>query len=651
LTKQTAQGRKSATPPALRRPPVIALGLAAALLAFGCWLGARASRPHSRVAPPAAPLAKSITAVLPAETSIEEQKLLAAVAQHPRDARAREQLGSYYVGTGKPFTGLWRLQEARALDPHDLKTGLGIATALEAGRFPDAALAELRALLKRYPGRVEICRRVADILLATGRPQEAAAALTTATELSRSPEALIVLARARQSMRQFDAAEKAMRQAQLLVPGRPEPQYYLGRLYLDRGDTAKAERAFLAARYLKPDLAEPHYGLGLTYLQRAGPKDATNAEAAFRAAVERSPDHAGARRELGRLYLKRRRYPQAAEQFVGALRASRDAEACRGMAEALAAMGRSVESKYHWGLYYTRKDLRPRSAVAFREMSSLDPGRKEAVLLLTEAYFRMKQQERAVPLVEASLQRFPGDPVLLERLAVLSVANLNPPAAVKACREWLDVEPKAAKPHWIMGRLALDNQRVDEAIQELEQAVALDPNDPEFAVALARALQQRPTPENQRRVGELLAAAVRRGPDVPGYRDRLGQFLRDQGDLEGARREFLAALDRNPHEPPVYTNLVAVARQTRRPHQVRLWSPLVRIVQNRTREEMRLWRRAWDRPQEAAACYDLARFLIRTGELTKAESQLEEALRLRPGWIEARQSLTVVRDVRYATGS
>src|SRR5262249_28626935 len=161
------------------------------------------------------------------------------------------------------------------------------------GRFPDQALAELRALLIRYPGRVEICRRLADLYLATGRPASAAAALRQAAELHRSPEALLVFGRALQSLKRYDEAERALREAQQLQPASLEPYLHLGRFYLARGDAAEAEQAFLAARVLAPTQPEPRFGLGLSYLRRARSGDGAKAEAEFRAAIQLDPEHAG----------------------------------------------------------------------------------------------------------------------------------------------------------------------------------------------------------------------------------------------------------------------------------------------------------------------------------------------------------------------
>src|SRR5262249_10118840 len=159
----------------------------------------------------------------------------------------------------------------------------------------------------------------------------------------------------------------------------------------------------------------------------------------------------------------------------------------------LAAVGRRVESQYHWGLYYTRKDLRPRAAAAFQAMAALEPQRTEAALLLSETYFRMKQQERGVKVIEAALQSHPHDAALYERLAALYVALGNQPAATRACRAWLRVQPNAAAPHWVLGKMAVDSLRVEEGLKELDRAVAEDPQNPVMAHALAVALLRRPT--------------------------------------------------------------------------------------------------------------------------------------------------------------
>jgi tetratricopeptide (TPR) repeat protein len=580
------------------------------------------------------------------ESSTEtERQLLDAVRHDPQDARAYERLGSYYLAADRPFEALWEFQEARALDPNRLATGLGLANALARARLPDPAIVELRTLLKRHPGHPELCRRLADLSLTVGQPERAVAALRGIPDLNRSPESLLLLARAHHSLRQYEDAERVLQQARLLLPDPWEPAYHLGRLYLERGEVAQAEQALLAARTAAPGRPEPHHRLGLTHLQ-AG--DRSRAEAAFRAAIACDPAYAAGHRELGRLLLERRRYREAGDHFLQAVKVARDVEACRAMAEALTAVGRRVEAQYYWGLYYTRKDLRPRAAAAFQAMAALDPGRTEAVLLLTETYIRMNQEHRGIAILKAALARHPRETALYERLAMLYIATIDRPAVARVCRAWLQQDPDAAAPHWILGRITIETPRVEDGLQELERAVAREPGNPEFAYTLATALLRRATPGSRQRAVQLLQEAIRQAPGVARYRIQLGLTLRQQGDPEGARQQFLRSLDLDPHRPHVYTNLVALATPLRRPHQLRLWAPLVRAVEDRTREELLLWRTVWDHPEDPDGYHRLATFLVQTGEPAKARSQLEEGLRLRPDWPEARTMLARVRAIVQA---
>ncbi len=115
------------------------------------------------------------------------------------------------------------------------------------------------------------------------------------------------------------------------------------------------------------------------------------------------------------------------------------------------------------------------------------------------------------------------------------------------------------------------------------------------------------------------------------------------GRLEAAQRHLLRSLELDPNRGDTYGIIVQLAHRLRQPGAVALFSPLVRIVESRLREEMTLWRRTWDQPEDPGGYLALARFLIRTADLRKAESQLEQALELRPGWQEAEQELARVR--------
>jgi Flp pilus assembly protein TadD len=74
----------------------------------------------------------------------------------------------------------------------------------------------------------------------------------------------------------------------------------------------------------------------------------------------------------------------------------------------------------------------------------------------------------------------------------------------------------------------------------------------------------------------------------------------------------------------------------------------MRSVQERRSEEKRQRRAAGQNPHDPSHYYALAKALLQGGEVAKAQSQLEQALQLRPGWPEARLLLKRVGALRAA---
>jgi tetratricopeptide (TPR) repeat protein len=144
----------------------------------------------------------------------------------------------------------------------------------------------------------------------------------------------------------------------------------------------------------------------------------------------------------------------------------------------------------------------------------------------------------------------------------------------------------------------------------------------------------------------LLEAAVAKPGAEPKTHLQLAEVLQRLGEFDAARWQALRALDRDPDLSEPYGLLLQLARRLDQPEQLRFWVPLVRAAEERIRAGLLLSRRTWARPDDATAHRDLALHLLKAVELRKAESHLEEALRLRPGWEEARAALERVRRIR-----
>jgi tetratricopeptide (TPR) repeat protein len=389
------------------------------------------------------------------------------------------------------------------------------------------------------------------------------------------------------------------------------------------------------------------YSLGLSYARDAAPGSVDRAGQAFDEALRRAPRYAPAYVQLGLLFQRHRRYRDAARHLLQAIEITpTDPEPHRHLADTLAALGERAEAVRRRGLYYSLSDQPARAILEYEQLQAIDPGGIDAPLLISQSCVQMRQNERAVAVLEQALKRQPRNPVLSERLATLYVLLHSPKEAEATCREWLRGDPEAARARWVLGRAAYADHRIEEAARQYEEALTRAPGEAEFCFALGGALEQLAGADRRPRALALLGRAVELKPDVPEYRYRLGVAYQQRGEWEPARRELLATLDLDPRHAGAYNALTQVAQGVRQPHQVRLWAEAMRAVQDRQREETSDRLDAGARPRDPAVWFALAQTLLRAGELEKAQGQLEQSLWLRPDWPEARRALARVAALR-----
>lgn len=588
---------------------------------------------------------------LPDTPSAAEQALLDAVAAAPAgDPAPARRLGDFYADDGRPFAALWAYARALDASPGDVPTTLGVARALEAGLLYEAAIARLKSVLAREPSHPEAAARLAGLYLRTGRPEQALVVLVAAGSVSSArrasgPDALALLeGRARQAMGDATGAHAAYRRAAEAGGAEaPEAWWRLGRLALEEGKLPEARQALERAATLAP--LEPRYAVDLA---RALAADGTAAgrEAALARLreVARGVPYAPAFYEAGRLLRAQGRLPQAAAAFARATAADRNfADAYHELAELLDRTGRRAEAHYQRALYFSVRDLRVRSMREYLAMFEADPSRPDGLLLASQSRFKMQQNAQGVALARRARDRFPAHPEVREQLAALLILVNDRQAAAEICRDWLKAEPEAAAPLRMLGRIAVADLRFEEGIQYYERALGKEPENADFLIALGEALLSAPGAENRARAVEVLARAAVLSPADARARYHLGVALMQTGRPEEALRQLLRTLDLDPNRGPTYSTVVQLARRLRQPGPIALFGPIVREVEDRLREELALWRQTWDHPDDPGGYLTLARFLIRTAEPAKAEAQLEEALRLRPRWSEARAELLRVR--------
>jgi tetratricopeptide (TPR) repeat protein len=584
--------------------------------------------------------------------SPEEAALQLAAEQRPQDPEPWRKLGQLYLVSRQPFEAMWALQEALERGPDDPPTLLNLAGALETADLYRPAAGTLSDLLRRAPTRkpvpeLQARERLARLYLRLGEVQPALAVIQGAGKrLATWPEGLLELGRARQLAGDLPGAIAAYRNHMAAAPASAEGSIRLARALLDQGQLAEARKVLQMGRMNAVRDARFPFYLGLSYVPEGQPQQPERAMEYFKEAFAVAPRHPLPHYYMGLLLARQGRWPEAQVHFLKATQADPTyPEPQLQFARSLEKTGDPAKAKEELGIYYFLKDDSFKAADAFRAMVKADPQNVQAPRLVSLAYLRLGRNDWAIRETKAALQQHPRDVTLLERLATLYILTHSRPPARSTCEEWLKIEPGAPRAHWLLGRVAQDDLKPPEAIREYELAVAGDPGNPEYKAALAAALNDTGGTANLRRAADLLQQAVQGDPKSVSYRHDLGMTLQQLGDLEGARRQFLAALDRDPHHSPSYSGISQLWVRRHEPVLARFFGPLVRAAQDRSREEVRLSRRLGQNPTSAEAHYAMAGFLIREASFPGAQGHLERALRLRPDYPEARAALARVKRV------
>ena len=237
-----------------------------------------------------------------------------ALETSPGDARLLEAYGTELLEQGRFADAARRLTEARAAGETSpsLLTQLGSAE-LENSHF-DEAERVLREAVAAAPGEVPARHRLGMLLLLVGKPEAARVELARAAELTKDAAGpWLDLGRAEEAVGNLDAAEAAYRRALQIQPELPRALYLLGLLLSrrDRKDEARETMARYQAAYEKE-------------------QEGRQVETSRRAGLN-----------LGWVELRQKKFRAALAQFE---RFPDNAEALRGAAEALSALGRRREA-------------------------------------------------------------------------------------------------------------------------------------------------------------------------------------------------------------------------------------------------------------------------------------------------------------------
>jgi tetratricopeptide (TPR) repeat protein len=187
-------------------------------------------------------------------------------------------------------------------------------------------------------------------------------------------------------------------------------------------------------------------------------------------------------------------------------------------------------------------------------------------------------------------------------------------------RTTLAENPACWMAHNNLGSVLQQTGRLQEAVEQYEAAISLDPDGAEEHNNLGDVLYQ------TGRVAEAMEQyeqALQIKPDYASAQNNLGEALFQTGRVPEAMEHFEEALRLNPNEASAHVNLGNAFIQ----------SGLLPEALEQFEQALKI------NPSDAAAHYDLGSILLQTGRFSEATQQYEEALRIKPDFVQAQAVL------------
>jgi tetratricopeptide (TPR) repeat protein len=584
---------------------------------------------------------------------LEFKKAVSLDAKYPR---AYSNLGSALAKSGELGQAVEMFRKALVLEPDNMAAHMNLGVALREKGDAEGALVHLRQVAGADPSNAGVQYELAQTLRQCGDLAGAIRAFENALRINpelREAYYGLGLALKQESMLsnkphpaspspaddlykrgqeaaargELDIAREQLTQALQVDDTDMQAHNLLGFVLGQQGDMASALVHLERAVALRPDFAEAHYNLGVA-LWYSGSKNravselresvrldpAAGASYAFlgtslretgeleeaqrnlQCAVALLPPMPATYIDLGIVYLRMGDLDKALGQFEAGLNASSSPlpapdwdNAVTGLRQLLAKDPKRADAHNMLGLILGRKGVPSEEVVAeFREAVRLRPD-------FAQAY---------------------------NNLGLVLAQSGNDEAATAAFREAVRIRPDYAEAHANLGA-ALTSTDSEQAIRELEKAVALAPELVKAQFNLAEAYGTNPSHGPAKQM-EQLRQVIAAAPTFARARQALGKALLQDGKLPEAIAELQEAVRLDPQSGESHYQLgLAMARAGRK--------------EEGTAElqKGRELAAADDRSQNANLDISEGRTALEQGELEQAAAKFQHAIKLQPDSSEA----------------
>jgi putative PEP-CTERM system TPR-repeat lipoprotein len=350
----------------------------------------------------------------------------------------------------------------------------------------------LRKYLESVPNDVYARKLLAQTLLKSAQPADAAAALAPVLkESTDDPQLLALAGESYMQVRDFDKASAYLEKAAALAPKAAAVRTSLGLSRLGQGNSEKGlselelattldpksaqatmvlvqtemnlkhyDKALAAVQSLEkqqPDDPQVHNVKGVVYLMKG---DTANARAAFEKAVALQPTYFPAVTNLSRLDLQDKKPELAKQRFEKVLEKDKNNYGAMAALGELALMQKHTDEATSW----------------FEKGSSANPDAVVPAVKLGIHYLRINQPQKALNLARKYLSTNPTNADLLELQGQAQVASKDPSAALETYSKLVNVLPKSAPAQLRLAGVHTMLKNDAAAADDIKRAVELQPD-------------------------------------------------------------------------------------------------------------------------------------------------------------------------------
>ena len=462
----------------------------------------------------------------------------------PDNSAGYRMLGDLYYATGNYASALGEYTALYRKHPSDLQVKKNYVQLLIIENRLDEAEKLNAEILKSDHNDVDALVDLGQIQIRRGKPKDAVGTLQSAAKVdSRNAPAYYQLGVAFEQLGNSAQADSSWQNAVRLRPDLSEAHLALAKSALRDGDMPALEQSATQIIRLLPASPAGYAMRALSYLKR-GKFD--RAEQDAEKAISLAPQSPDGYMQMGNLRLAQKDYIQAEKFYQKTL------ERDPGSADALGSLMQ---------IYVSRKEVQKAVAVAQAQIAKV-PNSSAFYDVLGTTRFDQKKTEIDIEAAEADLRKATelnknNADAWLKLSQVLAARGRVSEAIATSQRALLD-NPNQLAFYVLLGRLYEREGNWENAKQSYQQALQIDPRNPQASINLARVIAQS---GGNLDLALSSAQTARRGlPDSSTAADTLGWVFYQKGAYKSAIDSFQEALkltdkSKFPENPTLHYHL------------------------------------------------------------------------------------------------